>query len=269
MEIKHDIIDGLHFVAVIDGKELHTLYTHPNDNRAWTGDMYAATVMRYAPAQRAYFLDLGNGVEAFLPHRDGKAFDAGKRILIQIERPATADKAARVSLKDETCEDPVGLVKKASDILSLAKKDFPEVKAISEGLSDFDAAIQELRSNTIELSDGIHLIVDEIAALTAIDINSADPNLNPLEVNRRAAIEIARQLRLRNLNKQILVDFLRIRDRDQKFKFHDEFYDMLGDDPREVRTFGFTRLGLFELTRVRHGLSLAEAFKLTDSKKAA
>ena len=263
MQLKHDVIDDLRFVAIIDKNQLHTLYAHPLKAGAWTGDLYAASVLRYAPAQRAYFLDLGNGVEAFLPHRDGVAFQAGKKIIVQIERPATADKHARVTLKDEMCDQPVGVLKKGLDVLSLAKKDFPEITDVSEGLTDYDAAIMELRKPTVEMKDGITLVIDEITALTAIDINSSDPALNPLEVNRRAAIEIARQLRLRNLNKQILVDFLRLRDPDQRHRFNDEFYDLLGDDPRETRTFGFTRLGLFELTRVRHGLSLSEAFAFT------
>lgn len=263
MDIRHDIIDGLHIVAVIDNNQLHTLYTHPEKAGAWSGDQYVASVLRYAPAQRAYFLDLGDGTEAFLPFRDGNAFAPGKKLQIQIERPATKDKHARVSLKDENTDQPVGVLKKGVDILTLAKKDFPEAKNISEGLSDFDAAIMALKDKTVEMKNGITLVIDEITALTAIDINSADPGLNPYEVNRLAAAEIARQLRLRNLNKQILIDFLRLRDPDQRFKFQDEFYDLLGDDPRETRTFGFTRLGLFELTRVRHGLSLSEAFQFT------
>ena len=77
-----------------------------------------------------------------------------------------------------------------------------------------------------------------------------------MATNLEAAVEIARQIRLRNLAGAILIDFIgmtRIEDREKVAK---AFSQATADDPAAVQLRGFTRLGFAEVTRRRMRASL-------------
>ena len=76
-------------------------------------------------------------------------------------------------------------------------------------------------------------------------------------MNLEACTEIARQIRLRNLAGHIVIDFVPLRKRPNRTKLLDRLHQHMADDLRRVQMGGFTRFGLIELTRQRHGLSLA------------
>src|SRR5690606_38391286 len=104
--------------------------------------------------------------------------------------------------------------------------------------------------------DGASLIIEETEALTAIDVNSG-PRGRPLATNLAACAEIARQIRLRNIGGQIVIDFLPLKERDQRTRLVEKRSKVVKSDPHDVEVFGLTRLGLGELTRRRVGESLA------------
>jgi ribonuclease G len=129
-----------------------------------------------------------------------------------------------------------------------------------EGIEDLiDAALDTY----VPLASGANLLISEMPALTAIDVNtgSADfggrENTNT-EVNKEAAVEIAWQIRLRNLSGLLVVDFVSMRRHENQQAVQDAFHRALAGDPLHPNLVGFTRLGLAEMTRRRQGASLQE-----------
>ncbi len=79
---------------------------------------------------------------------------------------------------------------------------------------ELDQALQE----KIWLKSGGFLVIQQTEAFVAIDVNTGkhsskkDAEENYKQINREAALEIARQIRLRNLSGMILIDFINMRD---------------------------------------------------------
>jgi Ribonuclease G/E len=190
-----------------------------------------------------------------MPHKDGKAFSAGSTVAVRIERPATKDKDLRCSFIEET-QKPVGLILPGDDVAVQAKKDSPDAVEDKNGLEGFDAAIIALSDKKIAVQNGLEIVIEHTAAFAAVDINNADPDLKPFEANRLCMIELLRQMRLRNLSGQILVDCLRLQNTEQRARLQEMLTEAVKHDPRRIDLYGFTRLGLFEMTRERNGLSL-------------
>ncbi len=261
MRIAVDVLDGVRYTAVIDSNDVCMLYARPDDARPWTGDVMGAKVLRYAASNRAYFIELGNGVEGFLPHKDAKVFAAGTKITVTIERPATLQKQARCSLATDV-SDKIGLIAKGEDDVTCALRDFPDSVVVQTGLQDFDAAILALGDPIVSVAQGLEIVIEHTAALTAIDINNADPDLKPFEANRLCMVEILRQMRLRNMSGQILIDLLRLQNPDQRQALQGFINDAARLDPKKIDLYGFTRLGLFEMTRTKIGLPLQDVLHL-------
>ncbi len=269
--IRHDVLDQVKIAAVIgDDAQLYALYAQPDDDRPWLGDVFRATITHYAAGQQAYFLALDGTHVGLLPKRGKMTLQEGQEIIVAVERPATLDKQARCGLIGEDVTlFPVkslvgrGLIERGMDVLARAQKDNPTITDIAPGLADYDAKILELAQPHVALDNSVSLVIEQTAALTAIDINSASTKLKPFEVNYRAATAIARQLQLRNLGGQIVIDFLRLHDKKSVGDLDSYWRRTTRTDPCQVVTYGFTKMGVFEITRLRQGLSLAEVFALT------
>lgn len=114
------------------------------------------------------------------------------------------------------------------------------------------------------LSSGGSILIEETAALVAIDVNSGprSEGLNQAETayrtNLEAADEIARQIVLRDLSGLIVIDFVGSRRRDHRQAVLDHLRRALADDPQACNVAGFTPLGLVEMTRPRGRRSLRD-----------
>ncbi|NQV83699.1 MAG: ribonuclease E/G [Rhodospirillales bacterium] len=106
----------------------------------------------------------------------------------------------------------------------------------------------------VTLAGGGSLIISQTPALTAIDVNTGEQT--PFEANLEAATEAARQIRLRNISGLIVIDFVPLRDDAQKRKVLAVLKGSATGDPLGLNVAGYTRMGLVEITRPRHGLSL-------------
>lgn len=261
MELRLDVVDGVSLAAVFDQGQMMGLYAQPHDDRSWLGDYFTAQVTRYAPAQRAYFLDIGSGEEAFLPSKE-PSLQAGQKIMVRIERPATMDKRVRCSLIDTSDARSLGRIGFGPDVMAQAKQDYPNAQLILSNLEDYDSALIGLLQPKVHVQDGVEIIIEATAALTAIDVNNANPSLSSLDVNRAVTREIARQLRLRNLSGQIVIDYLRLRDPKHRETLLAAVQKHTTFDTHPVQLYGFTKLGLFELTRTSRGLPLGTVFDL-------
>lgn len=110
------------------------------------------------------------------------------------------------------------------------------------------------------LDSGGSIVIQETAIGTMIDVNSG--SANTASVNHDAAIEIARQIRLRNIGGIILIDFAGLNDKAEQKRLSATLLKAFDLDPCTVELHGVTRLGLFEISRHRRTPSLMERVEL-------
>ena len=126
-----------------------------------------------------------------------------------------------------------------------------------------EASLTHLMSRIVPLPSGGNLVIDHTEALTVIDVNSSKYTGNGstlqdtiFHVNKEAAVEIARQLRLRDIGGIIIIDFI---DMAQPTK-RDEILQILtretAQDCTKTRVLGMTALNLVEITRKKARQSL-------------
>jgi ribonuclease G len=115
------------------------------------------------------------------------------------------------------------------------------------------------------LKSGAYLVIDEMEAVTAIDINTGKlvgtTNLADtiLAANMEAADEVGRQLRLRDIGGIIVVDFIDMTSAGDKKKVLTHFQNVLSRDRARTRIGRISSLGLVEMTRKRTGESVTES----------
>lgn len=125
--------------------------------------------------------------------------------------------------------------------------------------------LERLLQHKVWLKSGGYLVVDEMEALTAIDINtgkqvgSTSLNETILKANLEAADEVCRQLRLRDMGGIIVIDFIDMESADDRKKTLDHFTTKLTRDRARTRVGRISSLGLVEITRKRTGESVTEA----------
>jgi ribonuclease E len=116
------------------------------------------------------------------------------------------------------------------------------------------------------LPSGGSLIIEHTEALTVIDVNTGkNVGTSSLEEtvfrnNLEAAVEVARQLRLRDIGGIIVVDFIDMEIRDNREEVIRVFRDALARDKTRTQVFDISELGLVEMTRKRIGEGLLESF---------
>lgn len=260
IQIVSGAFDGVRLALVLQANALLGVYAQKDDARPWLHDQYGVKVMRYAPAQRAFFVDFGAGLQGFLPEPDVARWAAGDMIAITVERPATRDKHIRCSFAGAA--NATGLIARGPDVVAQAAAAFPDAVAADDPhlFDDHVTLVTALLAREVTIREGVTLLIDEAGALTAIDVNNAAPGLLPLAVNELAAVEATRQIKLRNLGGQMVIDFLRMRSVDQRRVLDGKMHELMAGD--EVILHGFTRMGLYELARKRTGLSLEQVFSL-------
>lgn len=115
--------------------------------------------------------------------------------------------------------------------------------------------IDMLLENKVWLKGGGYLIIDKTEALTVVDVNSGKYIGSKVledtvyQVNIRAAEEIARQLRLRNIGGIVVVDFIDMALEEHKAGVLERLERELKKDRIKCRVAGMTSLGLVEITR--------------------
>ena len=206
-----------------------------------------------------------------------------KRILIERERTATPAilyselSATQKVIRDQAQDDVVtirfdhgGVFKEAKDY---CEKFYPElVERLSYEQSnaplfdqfDIGEAIDTALSKNVPLPSGGGLVIESMEALTAIDVNSgryiegSNPDENARKTNHEAAIEVPRQVRLRNLGGLIVVDFIHMQDEEGWEEVLEVLRESFSRDRVNCRVVGRTEGGLVELIRRRRRPPLSE-----------
>lgn len=121
---------------------------------------------------------------------------------------------------------------------------------------------------TVSFRSGAYLIIEHTEALHVIDVNSGnrskstpDQESNALDVNLKAADEIARQLRLRDMGGIIVVDFIDMAKQEHRQELYDHMREIMANDRARHNILPLSKFGLMQITRqrVRPALDIATA----------
>jgi len=139
--------------------------------------------------------------------------------------------------------------------------DFLHIAPASEGslfdFRDVSSELDMLDDSYVPLPSGGSIIIESVHAMTVIDVNrGCSPSIHV--ANTEAAIEVARQIKLRNISGAVIIDFISLRLKTDRFKLIEAFEKALSCDPAHPQIHGFTRLGMIEMTRKRRSAPLAE-----------
>ncbi len=153
------------------------------------------------------------------------------------------------------------------------KQDYPNVLVECHTepnnlLEDFriNLTIREALNPRVDLPSGGYIIIEPTEALTVIDVNSGSftratkSRETVLWTNCEAAIEIARQLKLRNIGGVIIIDFIDMESKKDQLQLLKDFTAAISNDAAHPQIAQLTELGLVELTRKRQGQNIYELF---------
>ncbi|MDE5843363.1 MAG: Rne/Rng family ribonuclease [Muribaculaceae bacterium] len=140
-----------------------------------------------------------------------------------------------------------------NDIVKLYTKDIP--------IFDHFGITRQIKSSfgkTVSFKSGAYIIVEHTEACHVIDVNSGnrskasfDQESNALEVNLRAADEIARQLRLRDMGGIIVIDFIDMNSQENRQKLFDHMKELMINDRARHNILPLSKFGLMQITRQR------------------
>lgn len=125
-----------------------------------------------------------------------------------------------------------------------------------------ETVFDEIFRKVVWLKSGGFIQIDEMEALTSIDVNTGKyVGKHTLEdtifkTNMESVKEIAYQLRLRNIGGIIVIDFIDMENEKNKHKVVDTLIEALGKDRVPSTVLGMSDIGLVELTRKRSSRSM-------------
>ena len=120
---------------------------------------------------------------------------------------------------------------------------------------DLKKQLEKLESRKIWLKCGGFITIDKTEALTAIDVNTGkfvgQKSLEDtvFKVNSEATVEIAKQLRLRDIGGIIIIDYIDMHIDKNKNEIVELLQRALKKDRTKSQILGFTKLNLLEMTR--------------------
>lgn len=169
------------------------------------------------------------------------------------------DRINKVFKKNEYCE----IVTDSESVYENLKTSYNNIRLYTDkdfGLSklySLKTVLEEATAKKVWLRCGGYLYIEHTEAMTVIDVNSGkfspskgtDKESAYLSVNLEAALEVCRQLRLRNISGIIIIDFINQVSIEDRESLLDTLISESAKDTMKVVVAGITALGLVEMTR--------------------
>jgi Ribonuclease G/E len=268
------------------------------------GRNFAGRVRTIDRSLNAAFVDIGDGLDAYLPLKKTNApyITEGALIGVVVKSPPRQGKGAVLKhLKDIdiACDAPGRLAPfhdaaieavmaigegvgeividdgRASAVVksSSVKADisYEQHSVALFEVHDAQSALETAFDRYAPLTGGGNLVIDEVQALTAIDVDTgalsaSSPSRLREKIAITAAYEAARQICLRNIGGHIVIDFPSVSDKAASARFKEELHKAMARIDG-AGAFSFSKSGLFSFTAPHHAQSVQERF--TDAAPAA
>lgn len=156
-------------------------------------------------------------------------------------------------------------------LIAADKRDIVKLYADDTPIFDHFNITRQIKTSfgkTVSFKSGAYIIIESTEALHVIDVNSGNRSKNStnqesnaLDVNLRAADEIARQLRLRDMGGIIVIDFIDMSQADHRQALYDHMREVMANDRARHNILPLSKFGLMQITRqrVRPALDIATA----------
>ena len=189
-------------------------------------------------------------VNAEIPRCLHKSEDIVKKMLMDL----TDKGIQRVTVNDSVDYNEIDMIKKEN-------KEYRDLQIVVKSeetifdIYDLEQQIQKINNRKIWLKCGGFITIDKTEALTAIDVNTGKYTGNKtmedtvFKVNKEATIEIAKQLRLRDIGGIIIIDYIDMQKEEDKNIIEELLKQEVKKDRSKTQIEGFTKLDLMELTR--------------------
>ena len=160
----------------------------------------------------------------------------------------------KITVNDKNMKKEIEDLKAQNQEYSQLKIEMKEKQNLLD-IYDLKKQIEKMQNRKIWLKCGGFITIDKTEALTAIDVNTGkytgNQNLEQTvyKVNSEATIEIAKQLRLRDIGGIVIIDYIDMKNEENKEKIEHLLKEELKKDRSKTQVEGFTKLDLMELTR--------------------
>ena len=160
----------------------------------------------------------------------------------------------------EECRKTMGLLRMISPKLRSRLKFYKGQAPIFEKFNIAED-IEKIYKRKVQLPSKGYIVIEPNEALVAIDVNTGrfsgkNPEDTAFIVNKEAAVEIARQLKLRDIGGIIVIDFIDMEHRDHRNAAYHVLLNALKNDKAKIKVLNFSSIGLVEMTRQRMRRSL-------------
>ena len=174
-----------------------------------------------------------------------------------ILRDLLNDSFSNIYINDEkVCEE----ARKYISLISPEQEKIVHLYSDRKPIFDHFEVTRQIKSSfgkVVPMRQGAYLVIETTEALNVIDVNSGiraktnDHEENSFEVNKAAAEEIARQLRLRDMGGIVIVDFIDMENGEHRNALFKYMQELMENDRAKHNVLPLTKFGLMQITRQR------------------
>ena len=181
----------------------------------------------------------------------GKLYES-ENIIEKLIQDTISQKIEKITVDtEEDYEEITQIIKKHQECSNI------KLEKVSDSTEKYTLKkqIEQLENRKIWLKCGGFITIDKTEALTAIDVNSGkytgkmSQEQTIYTVNKEATEEIAKQLRLRDIDGIIIIDYIDMQKEESREKIKELLKENLKKDRSKTQILEFTKLNLLELTR--------------------
>jgi len=163
---------------------------------------------------------------------------------------------------------------KIESILAAQGSDSKKISFQDNSFKEMDGVYNLIKNSlnkTVKLPSGGFLIIEKTEALIAIDVNTGNfvGNENKEETvfknNLEACEIIYKEIKLRNLSGIIIIDFIDMEDEKNKQAIFEKMVQLSRKDIMSTHIYGFTKLGLLEMSRAKKGKDIISLTGCSDA----
>ncbi|MCR9128611.1 MAG: ribonuclease E/G [Alphaproteobacteria bacterium] len=257
--------------AVMDGDravELHLERWSERKARAVRGEVFRGRVTSIEAGLNGAFVALGKGPDGFLPFGKSGRPDGmtnGSAIGVQIAREQFQDKGPTLALFEVEDGDAPATVVSAPPLAERLSMMFDApVRTPAEAEVSLDDLFEAALEPVVAVPGGGRLIIEPVTALTAIDVDASGRKAQStgqkfaLDLNKAAAREAGRQIRLRGIGGVVAIDFLPLKKKADQSALDQAMKGAFRNDPAKIDIAPSSRFAIVELARQRLGRALHE-----------
>ncbi len=151
-------------------------------------------------------------------------------------------------------------IRKYVSLIAPEKEKIVKLYEGKESIYDHFEVSRQIKSSfgkVVPIKQGAYLVIETTEALNVVDVNSGtrakttEQEENTYEVNRYAAEEIARQLRLRDMGGIVIVDFIDMESGEHRNELYKYMCELMSSDRAKHNILPLTKFGLMQITRQR------------------